>query len=259
VGIHYEGAPAFRSKVEVVIGPAIPLELASDLSPLGRLRELRRRFSAGLEGVGLNLETESEQVRLEQLAYLSTLATPRSWYRSAKAWEAAVPEAVRRAGDAWEPMVRGRRLWRHQGVPLFPLGIAELYLVAGLVLAPMVGIGILLNLVPFAAAGWAASRFADGPNVIALWRILVGVPAWLLWVMAWGVACLLGGQPVWFLAYGACTGLTLLLYYRVKKLGVAVHNVLFHADLRPAALRLRETVLAALPQETPGPLASSRG
>src|SRR5574341_1221764 len=37
VGIHYEWPWAFRSRVEVVVGEPIPMELPAALTPLGRL------------------------------------------------------------------------------------------------------------------------------------------------------------------------------------------------------------------------------
>jgi len=51
LGIHYERAWAFRSKVEIVVGEPVPTIIPTALGDLGRLREMKRRISAALESV----------------------------------------------------------------------------------------------------------------------------------------------------------------------------------------------------------------
>jgi 1-acyl-sn-glycerol-3-phosphate acyltransferase len=68
VGIHYECAWAFRSAVEVVIGEPVDLALPEGMAALGRLRELKRRMSAGLEAVGANFSDAAAQREAEALA-----------------------------------------------------------------------------------------------------------------------------------------------------------------------------------------------
>ena len=62
----------------------------------------------------------------------------------------------------------------------------------------------------------------------------------------------LDGKPVWLAVYAALSWFGLTLYYRVKKLGVAVHNGLRFPKLRPLLLRFRETVLQNLPPDRYG-------
>ena len=251
IGIHYECPWGFRSKVEVVVGAPVNTALEATLSPLGRLKELKRRFSAALEDVGVNVCSEQHQEMIQRLAYVATLATARSYFKTLKAFEHAIPEAVLSAWQALEPELDRRRLLRHQGVPLFPMGPVWVYLAAFLVLAPVVLLAWAMNLPPLAAAWWAGRTFPDDRNVISLWRILAGVPAFALWSLAVAVTLVASSHSSWLAGYVVASGLGLWLYYRVKKLAVAVHNGLRHPDLRARVLAFRQTVLAAL-EEQPG-------
>lgn len=248
VGIHYECAWAFRSKVEVVIGRPVSTDLAGK-TPFERITELRGRITKGLQEVGVNVASAEYQQQIQQLAYISTLATPRSYFRSLKALEAGIPPAILEPASKLEPNLRGRRLWRHQGVPLFPMGSRWLYLLALGALSPVVLVGILLNLPPFLAGWFAGAKFADDTNVISLWKMMVGVSLFAIWSAAATVSLLLT-HPILALPYLALTGTALWLYYRVKKLAVAVHNGFRYPEAGPRLLAFRESVLAALPGET---------
>jgi len=246
-GIHYECAWAFRSKVEVVIGRPVAVDLAGETS-LERIKELRGRITKGLEAVGINVASAEYQQQIQQLAYVSTLATPRSYFRSLKALEAGIPPAILEPASKLEPDLRGRKLLRHQGVPLFPMGSRWMYLLALAVLSPVVLAGILLNLPPFLAGWFAGVKFPDDTNVISLWRIMVGVSLFAIWSTVATVSLLLT-HPVLALPYVALTGTALWLYYRVKKLAVVVHNGFRYPEVGPRLLAFRESVLAALPGE----------
>lgn len=255
VGIHYECPWAFRAKVEVVLGRALDLAgmnagAGQEASALSRLKELKRRAQAGLEEVGINVISEEYQGKIQRLAYISTLATPCSYFESLKVLEKTIPEPILQAAERLDPELQGRRLLRHQDVPLVPMSSPFIYLLALLLLAPVVALAMILNAPPLLASYFAGRKFPDGPNVISLWKILVGVPALLLWIGAVGVACLWTRHPGWLLGYGALTWVGLELYYRVKKLGVAVYNGFRYPQLRPAMLAFRETVLRNLPGET---------
>ena len=69
LGIHYEGAWAFRSKVEVAVGESVSTELPAGLSELGRLKELKRRVTTALESVGTNFTSDEAQQNAERVAY----------------------------------------------------------------------------------------------------------------------------------------------------------------------------------------------
>ena len=246
LGIHYERAWTFRSRVEVVVGEAISTTLPADLSGLGRLKEMKRRMAIALDSVGANFASVEAQQQAELLAYAATLGTPRSYFAALKSLEAGVPEPLLAGWQALAPQLAARRVLLHQGVPLFPVGPWLLYAVLLLVLGPLVLAGTLVNLPPLLAGWLAARKFADDRNVIALWRILVGLPALVIWS---GIVCsLLGFFANWWwgLGYALLTLTALKLVYRAKKLAVAVWNGLVHSDLAPRAHEFHQLVLQSL-------------
>ena len=250
LGIHYECPWAFRSKVEVTIGPPISTDLPPDASRIERLKLMKRRVQSSLEEVGLNVPTDEGQELIQRCAYVATLGTARSYFKSLKTLEAAVPEKIMDEWHGLEPALKEAKLLYHQGVPLFPVGPAVFYLVAFLVISPIVLAAIALNL-PALIAGWYASKkFPDGRNVVSLWKILVGVPVFALWAGAVTLTLLLLGKVLWPVAYLAFTCVGLKLYYRCKKLAVAVHNALRQPALRSRMLKFHQTVIQSMPHET---------
>jgi 1-acyl-sn-glycerol-3-phosphate acyltransferase len=249
LGIHYERAWSFRAKVEVVVGEPVAVDLPQTFTPLGRLKELKRRMTAALESVGVNVESEQYQETIQRLAYSATLGTPRSYFKTLKALEHSIPEKILTAWQVLEPELARRRPLTHQGLPLFPMGPVWLYVLALLVLGPLVLAGVIMNLPPFLAAWWAGKKFPDDRNVISLWKILVGLPLFVIWVLLLAAVAVAAGKLAWFGVYGLTTVVALKLYYRVKKLAVATQNGLRHPALRPRVLAFRELVLRELPDE----------
>ena len=137
----------------------------------------------------------------------------------------------------------------HQGVPLFPVGSIWRYVLALLLTAPLAVAGALFNLPPLLAGWWAGRTFSDGPNVVSLWRILVGAPASVLWLAIGTAAAIALGKPLWLAFYLLVSVMGLKLYYHVKKLAVAVHNGICHPELRARVVAFRETVLREIPDE----------
>ncbi|PYK02238.1 MAG: hypothetical protein DME23_02115 [Verrucomicrobia bacterium] len=256
LGITYECPWAFRSRVEVVVGAPVATDLSDALHPLGRLKELKRSIQSALESVGVNVESEQYQQMIHRLACVATLGTKRSYFKTLKALEQSIPEKILLDWRALRPEIEKRKLWHHQGVPLFPAGPAWRYLLALGATGPLVGLGALLNLPPLLGAWWAGKKFPDGPNVISLWRVLVGAPLFLLWVAVMAMVAIVSGRWPWFGLYALTTFSGLKLYYRVKKLAVAVHNGLRYPELRPQVLAFRETVLRETFRE-PAPLTPS--
>jgi hypothetical protein len=127
LGIHYECAWAYRSKVEVIVGEPVSTELTAGLSDLGRLKEMKRRMTSALESVGTNFGSLEAQQKAECLAYTATLGTPRTYFGSLKSLEAGVPELLLARWRELEPRLAARRVLLHQGVPLFPIGPWMLY------------------------------------------------------------------------------------------------------------------------------------
>lgn len=249
LAIAYERAWSFRSNVEVAVGPAVALDLPAGLDPAARLAEVRRRLDGALEAVGVNVDSAEVQERNERLAYVATLGTTRSYYRTLKALERGLPDGVAAAERALAAELEGKRLLRHQGVPLVPMGPVLLYAAALLLLGPIVAAAGAVNAPPLVAGWWAGRAFPDDRNVIALWRILVGVPLFVLWVLALGSAAAALGHLPAFALYLAVTGVGLASWYRVRKLFVAVVNGLAHPDVRPHLLAFRATLLGALPDD----------
>jgi 1-acyl-sn-glycerol-3-phosphate acyltransferase len=247
LGVHYERAWAFRSKVEVVVGEPVSTELPAGLSELGRLKEMKRRMTAALESVGANFASSEAQQTAEGLAYAATLGTPRTYFDSLKSFEAGVSEPLLARWRELEPQLASRRALRHQGVPLFPVGPWLLYALLLLVLGPIVLAGALVNLPPLVAGWLAARKIADGPNVIALWRILVGLPLFVIWYGVVTIGLLFCGGWWWVLGYAVLTFAALKSLYRTKKLAVAVWNGLAHRPLARRAHEFHQAVLQTLP------------
>jgi 1-acyl-sn-glycerol-3-phosphate acyltransferase len=248
VGIHYECPWAFRSKAEVVLGRPIATEFAPGGTQLGRLKELKRRIEGGLQEVGINVESAAQLDQIQRLAYAATLATPRSYFKTLKSLEPGIPMAISEDETRLESLRAGNRLLFHQGVPLVPMSPIWIYGLVLLACAPLEAGALLLNLPPFLAAWYAGRKFPDDRNVISLWKILVGIPAFALWAAAVCLVLLLQGKLLWLGLYVVVTWLGLQLYYRVKKLAVAVHNGIRCPRLKPRLLAFRQAVLDALPE-----------
>lgn len=246
LGIHYEAPTHWQRDVEVVVGPAISTDLPPNLTSREQVDLLHRRMTDALKGVGVNVPEAHFLAQIETLAYAATLGSGRTWFESLKALERGIPAPIQTAVADLERVAADRHLWRHQGVPLFPIGHGWLYLLLWLLLAPLVGGAVLLNLLPLAVGLVAGRTLADEPNVITLWRAMTGIPLFLLQLLLLLLASLLFGHLAWFAIYGLITLLGLRTYYRFTKLTVAVHNALRHPDLRPKALALRQIVLAEI-------------
>jgi 1-acyl-sn-glycerol-3-phosphate acyltransferase len=244
LGIHYECPWAFRSRVEVVIGPPLVLD------PGSRLGEIKERFTGALEEVGVNFPDQAWQELAQKFAYIATLGTGRRYFDALKSFERQLPDEAVAAWQNLEEKARGRRVLQHQGVPLFPLRMPWAYVFLTALLALPVLAGALLNLPPLAVAWWAGKRFPDDTNVIALWRILTGVPLLMLWAAAWLLTAAALGSGGLIIAYLVLTGLALLGWYRFKKTAVVAWNGTFHPELREDALAVRHAVLAALDPKT---------
>lgn len=246
LAIHYERAWAFRSRVEVVVGPAVDTRIDAGLAPESRVAEMHRRISQALEAIATQFDSCEQQAEAEQLAYVATLATSRSYYESLKRLERGIPPSLQATARDLETRLGGRRVLRHQGVPLVPMGPLPAYAALLVLLSPLVAAAAVLNAVPLGAAWLAGCRLADDRNVIALWRVLVGVPCGVLWLAAVGAGAAASGATAAFVAYAAVTIGGWLAWYRFKKLAVATVNGLLHPDLRQPLLAFRLQVLREL-------------
>ena len=194
VGLHYAEPSVFRSDVEVVIGP--PLEIADPALPQQRLIALKRAISEALLSVGANFASEEHQ----QLAQLSARAGS-SAFRRLKSMEAGPPDAVTSQWTALDSPTRDLALT----APHFPLAILML------LAAPLALPGFLLNLPILLAARLAGRRFADGPNVVALWKLIAGTVATFIWLpLAFAISALTLGWHGILLILASTVALTAL-------------------------------------------------
>ena len=93
----------------------------------------------------------------------------------------------------------------------------------------------LFNLFPFIGGYWAGIRFPDDINVISLWRILIGIPLFVLWFITVNFVLILC-FPLGVIIYSGITILGFLFYYRFIKLFVSVYNNLFCRKLKTKAI-----------------------
>ena len=240
-GIHYERAWAFRSRVEIVIGAPITLDEENSLG------SIRRKFTTALEEVGANFPDAATQQLAERFAYMATLGTDHSYAAVLQKLAHGIPEEMLSAWNKWEDISKGRCLFLHQNVPLFPLRSVMIYALAAVVMSILVVPGMIVQAVPLGVAAIAGKVIPDDTNVIALWRILTGIPIAILWnillllILAWN------GAWWWLVAAWIASAITLSLWYRCKKTLVVAINGLWHRDLRAAAQQLHSKVLQSVP------------
>ncbi len=250
MGIHYEAPAEFRSRVEVVIGKPVPTEMPEGWSRVEKLRELKRRFEIALEEVGVNVVSDEYQDTIQRLACIATLGTKRSYFRTLKQLEKGIPAPLAESWNALAAEFHRRGLLFHQGVPLCPVFPLVVMFAVIAVIGPITLAGWLLNAPPLLAGAWAGRKFADGPNVITLWRMLVGVPVFGLWAAIISLACSLFGHPAWIAVYAVVTLAALKLTRLTRKVVVEINNGLRHRDLRERALNFHRQLLDTLPDET---------
>lgn len=247
LGIHYEKAWAFRSKVEIVVGDLISTALPPEMSRLGQLKEMKRRMNFALESVGINFSSPELYEQASCLAYASILGTERSYFKSLKTFEGGIPELV---SHDWRNLVgkfSSRRMLYHQGIPLFPGRPWWIYAVSLCLLAPLVLAGIFVNFLPLLMGWFAGKKFADDQNVIALWRLLIGLPIGLIWSLLVMVLLVFFCGWEWSLGYAVLTISALQLTSRTKKVAVAVWNGLLHRSITRQAWQFHKRLSENLP------------
>ena len=242
LGIHYERAWEWQSRVEVLVGE--PFEIAAGARPAQEPMEAR--IAASLEAVGINVATEERLRFIEALAYAATLGTQRGYAKCLKRLEPGVPPELEAQAAALLDAASAQGAMLHQGVPLIPLGSVLPYLMLWLALAPLEAAFFASNAPAIFLAVWASRKFPDGRNVIALWRMLVGMPAGTLWVALVSSLLLAFAGPLWALLYlGVCVA-GIVAYYRSRKISVALYNAVFARGLRAELLSFRTALAASL-------------
>lgn len=240
LALHYECAWEWQSRIEVVIDAPVPLPAGSSVI------ELQACFTRILEQMGINVETLEALRLIEMLAYAATLGTELAYADCLKRFEQGIPDELCQQAEQLGALAERSGALKHQGVPLVPTGSPLPYFIAWLLLAPLVLAGLLANLPPILAGHIASRKLPDDLNVVAFWRILVGFPALLLWLAVIVPALWISGGPRLALAYIGISVAGLKLYYRVRKLSIALFNSVRAPALRPALLALRETLLRSV-------------
>ena len=228
VGIHYESAGTFRSRVEVVIGKPVHLPSSSSLG------DWRAALKNGLEEVGANFPNGTAQRDAESLARLSSLATRHRYYDSLKWAESGKAHALSYRWRDLDRLAAERRMLRDRELPLFPLGPWSGDATALAFCAPLVVVGLVANAPPL-LAGWAAGRIlSDGENTVALWRILIGVPLLVVWLIS--LFLILAGTLgiIQAILYPLVSLAALRLFRRTRELAIATWNGCRHREHAPA-------------------------
>jgi len=233
---HYEAPTEWQSDVDVEVGATITF------SGKPRTIEIMRALTVALEAVGLDCTTLDERAAVEAMAYAATLGQKDIGYAQALHALRDLP-----AEDLKILQVAARLdgLRFHQGIPLVPTRSAALYAALWLMLTPLVGAAAILNLPIVAAARWAAGRFADGPNVISMWRALSGTATAYLWIPVMTVTSFSLFGTTLAMAYVVVSWLGLRSLYRWEKLSVAVWNTMKMSPARSQQLlALHETIVS---------------
>lgn len=231
LGVHYEDATVWQSRVEVLVGEAVRLDPDDDIAAIHRF------ITQGLESVGASFASSDAQRNAEALAYASTLGTDASYALSIKKFEQVTPETLAHIVQPLTLIAGKEHLCLHQGVPLIPVIPWPLYALYWLILAPFMAGFIFLN-APVLAIGLIASRkLPDAANVVAFWRMMVGAPTGLVWGSLVSVVIALVYGFVGVAVYWSLTMAGIGAWYRFRKLSVALCNGLFHASSRPALLQ----------------------
>lgn len=242
LAIHYECAWEWQSRVEIVVGEPFRLVGGDAITA----DELMQRITTSLEQTGVNVASEEELRFIEMLAYAATLGTKLTYVECLQRLAAKVPPALRvQAGEIRDGALRANAK-THQGVPLVPIGPAFPYLLVWLLLLPLMAAFLTLNFLPLLAGYVASRKLPDDLNVVAFWRTAIGVPAGLLWCLAI-IALLLGfGHPWLAVAYLGVSLTGVRMYYRFRKLGVALHNHLRAEQIRQPLLAFHQTLLRVM-------------
>jgi 1-acyl-sn-glycerol-3-phosphate acyltransferase len=239
VGITYDAPATFRSSVEVIIGDAIPAEQHAQILEADLVAEAKKDISRALENVGINVESEKY---FEELRMIGRIASPGgSYFRTMKICEKAIPEALRAPWAELQEAVRlADNVKQSEAARAFKVTSPWVSLLAGMVLAPFVAMAAAFNFLPLGGAYWASKKFADGPNVITLWRMLIGAPLLILWFVAVFAGSVIAGTTPWYLLYLLLTLAGWLAYQPMRQYLIAGHNGIRFPKLRRRYLKFQK-------------------
>jgi len=236
LGITYDAPTTSRSQVQVVVGN--PLITAADWSL--SLSDLKRELASRLEALGINVDSDAHY---DDIRTLATCASPDVPYHVAlKALELSIPDAIEKSCLALRAQLANHNLLHAEKSP-FSENSPVRTIPATLVLAPFVLVAAILNAPPLIAAYFAGRKFPDAPNVITLWRILVGASCLFFWFAIVVLFVLILKIPLLFVAYLVLSLIGLYAYGPCKRLVRHSLNALRFPDLRRSYLAFRATLL----------------
>lgn len=239
LGITYNAPAHLRSQVQVVIGT--PLTHAADWSL--SLTELKRELTARLEQVSINVNSEQYYRDIRALA---CFAWPDlSYHMALKALEISIPSVLE---DGWlklRAVLETHRLLNPEKAP-FSKQSTVITLFAALALTPLVGTAAALNAPPLLAGYVAGRRLPDGPNVITLWRILIGAPVLVSWLVLFLIVALVSRLPVLVFVYFVLSLLGLLAYAPWRLLAQQSVNGLRFPSIRASYFAFRSKLIPEL-------------
>jgi 1-acyl-sn-glycerol-3-phosphate acyltransferase len=244
LGITYDAPSMFRSSVEVIVGEVIGSEQIGSLQGEAQLSQAKKAITRALEDVGINVESVDY---FEELRAIARMASPGgSYFRAMKLCEKGIPRELQGAWDALRDGIRGSNLKQCEATSPFSMASPWISLFAGILLAPLVTAAAAMNSLPLAGAYWAGRKFPDAPNVIALWRILVGAPLFFLWFVTVLTALAAAGRGVWFILFFMLTVVGWLAYQRGRQLIVAGWNGIRFPQLRSKYVEFQRLLVEVL-------------
>ncbi|MEK7744079.1 MAG: hypothetical protein AAB578_06790, partial [Elusimicrobiota bacterium] len=225
LSILYDSPQRWRSSVEVVVGE--PFETGG---PPEDLNSLRKKVSDSLEAAAFEFDSAQDQESLQSLAALLCRDGTLPYSEALRSLTLGLPAERLSRWDSLRAEASSCGVLFHKGAPAWEdpssgprLRLALLALPAALAAA--------LNLPPLLAGAWAGRRFPDGPNVVALWKILIGVPAFAAWALLLAAAALIAGRADLFILYSLATAVGLHCFAPAHKSAAAFWNALFHRSL----------------------------
>ncbi|MBF0309123.1 MAG: 1-acyl-sn-glycerol-3-phosphate acyltransferase [Magnetococcales bacterium] len=228
LGIHYDCAWCFGSSVEVVIGPTIPLaEETAGMSASSRVVYCKRRITEALGEVGVNFADAGVQQDVERMAFLAADINKDSFFGYLKAWEEGLPPPLSERWSTLFEAVKGRIHLRYRNIPLYPERGLLRTVVCFCLTAPTALLAVCCNIGPVVAVFLAGKYLPDGQNVVALWRILIGVPVLLSWGLIWLGVSLTTAGPALSCGYLLLTCIGLRVVPKSLRSGIALFNALF--------------------------------
>lgn len=244
LGITYDAPSRFRSSVEVIVGEPIGTEQIARLPDTEQLVEAKNAITRALENVGINVESAEY---FEELRLLGAMASAcGSYFHAMKLAEKGIPLKLQAPWTPLRDQLRGGNVKRRDAASTFSSVSPWTSVLGGILLSVPVSLGAILNFLPLYGAYWAGRKFPDAPNVITLWRILIGAPLFVLWLVAIFTGLAATGRGAWFIVFLFLTFLGWLAYQPARRLLVAGWNGIRFSTLRGEYLGFQKLLFEEL-------------